>query len=323
MLSDALQLRQEHHQQLHTRVSSMDSIDNTNNNRMSTSNKQRIIRILDPTCGSGTFLALALMIWSGKYITTTATATASSDDTITVEATGIDSNYKCARGTMANLRQIFGLSTSDDDDDENTYKVDNVGGDDDDDVISQWTLNLYPVTGRLTSSSALSLPLSQVTIHANDSVNLSTFVLDKFDCAVTNLPWNRNTFEYQGQTTTNDTTTNTSTTCCTNERILLSTAAVLKPGAPLVIISDGRNSSSNNTRQDTKSNYTSFNVKECLEGMGFVILGQATIPPRGFQLPTGKKKTKKTKKDASIVAMKNENVQRNSDCLITVAIAPG
>jgi hypothetical protein len=311
MLSDALQLRQEQHQQLHTRVSSMDSIDNTNNNMMSTSNKQRIIRILDPTCGSGTFLALALMKWSGKYITTTATA--SSNDTIAVEATGIDSNYKCARGTMANLRHIFGLSTSDDDDD-----------DDDEDVIRKWTLNLSPATGRLTSSSSSSLPLSQVTIHANDSVNLSTFILDKFDCAVANLPWNRNTFEYQGQTTNNDTTTNTSISCCTNERILLSTAAVLKPGASLVVISDGRNSNSNNTRQDTKSKYTSFNVKECLEGMGFVILGQATIPPRGFQLPaSGKKKEIKTKKDVSIAATKNENVQRNSDCLITVAIAPG
>jgi predicted Fe-S protein YdhL (DUF1289 family) len=311
MLSDALQLRHERHQQLHTKVSSMDSIDNTNNNMMSTSKKQRIIRILDPTCGSGTFLALALMIWSGKYITTTATA--SSNDTITVEATGIDSNYKCAHGTMANLRHIFGLSPSDDDDDG-----------DDDDVIRKWTLDLSPATGRLTSTSLSSLPLSQVTIHANDSVNLSTFVLDKFDCAVANLPWNRNTFEYQGQTTANDTTTNTSTTCCTNERILLSTAAVLKPGAPLVIISDGRNSNSNNTRQDTKSKYTSFNVKERLEGMGFVILGQATIPPQGFQLPaSGKKKKIKNKKDASIAATKNENVQRNSDCLITVAIAPG
>jgi predicted Fe-S protein YdhL (DUF1289 family) len=313
MLSDALQLRQEQHQQLHTRVSSMDSIDNTNNNMMSTSKKQRITRILDPTCGSGTFLALALMIWCGKYTTATATATDSSNDTVIVEATGIDSNYKCARGTMANLRHIFGLSTSDDDD----------GDDDDDDVIRKWTLNLSPATGRLTSTSSSALPLSQVTIHANDSVNLSTFILDKFDCAVANLPWNRNTFEYQGQTTNNDTTTNTSTSCCTNERILLSTAAVLKPGAPLVVISDGRNSNSN-TRQDTKSKYTSFNVNECLEGMGFVILGQATIPPRGFQLPaSGNKKKIKTKKDVSIVAAKNENVQRNSDCLITVAIAPG
>ena len=315
MLSDALRLRRERHQHLHTTVGS-DSIGNTNNNIKSTSNKQRIIRILDPTCGSGTFLALALMIWSEKYNTT---ATASSNDTIIVDATGIDSNYKCARGTIANLRHLFGLSTIDD---ENNDNNDNVGVVDDD-VIRQWTFNLYPATGRLTSSSLLALPLSRVTIHANDSVNLSTFVLDKFDCAVANLPWNRNTLEYQGQTTNNDTTTNTSTTCCTNERILLSMAAVLKPGAPLVIISGGC-SSSNNTRQDTKSKYTSFNVKECLEGMGFVILGQATIPPQGFQLPaSGKKKKTKTKKDSSIVATMNENVQRNSDCLITVAIAPG
>ena len=315
MLSDALRLRCERHQHLHTTVGS-DSIGNTNNNIKSTSNKQRIIRILDPTCGSGTFLALALMIWSEKYNTT---ATASSNDTIIVDATGIDSNYKCARGTIANLRHLFGLSTIDD---ENNDNNDNVGVVDDD-VIRQWTFNLYPATGRLTSSSLLALPLSRVTIHANDSVNLSTFVLDKFDCAVANLPWNRNTLEYQGQTTNNDTTTNTSTTCCTNERILLSMAAVLKPGAPLVIISGGC-SSSNNTRQDTKSKYTSFNVKECLEGMGFVILGQATIPPQGFQLPaSGKKKKTKTKKDSSIVATMNENVQRNSDCLITVAIAPG
>ena len=329
MLSDALRLRHERHQHLHTTVGS-DSIGNTNNNIKCTSNKQRIIRILDPTCGSGTFLALALMIWSEKYNTT---ATASSNDTITVDATGIDSNYKCARGTIANLRHLFGLSTrnddDDDDDDENNFNNDNVGvvddddDDDDDDVIRQWTFNLYPATGRLTSSSLLALPLSRVTIHANDSVDLSTFVLDKFDCAVANLPWNRNTFEYQGQTTNNDTTTNTSTTCCTNERILLSTAAVLKPGAPLVIISDGC-SSSNNIRQDTKSKYTSFSVKECLAGMGFFILGQATIPPQGFQLPaSGKTKKTKTKKDSSIVATKNENVQRNSDCLITVAIAPG
>ena len=212
----------------------------------------------------------------------------------------------------------------DDDGDDDDGDDDDGDDDDDDDVIRQWTLNLSPATGRLTSTSSLSLPLSQVTIHANDSVNLSTFLLDKFDCAVANLPWNRNTFEYQGQTTNNDTTTNTSTSCCTNERILLSTAAVLKPGAPLVIISDGRNSNSNNTRQDTKSKYTSFNVKERLEGMGFVILGQATIPPQGFQLPaSGKKKKIKNKKDASIAATKNENVQRNSDCLITVAIAPG
>ena len=207
------------------------------------------IRVLDPTCGSGTFLALALNTWGGQ---------------VDVEAVGIDSNVKCAEGTIRNLMHMCSNAT------------DQAEGDD------VWTLTV---------------DASKATIHAKNSVQLPTFISDKFDCAVANLPWNRNTFEYDEGNNTVE---------CISRGILEATAATLKTGSPLIVVS-GRDN-----EQDVLE--SSFNTRNCLENLGFHIVGEATIPPKGYALPSSSKKTG---------GMKKKGVQsRSSDCLITVAISP-
>jgi hypothetical protein len=148
--------------------------------------------------------------------------------------------------------------------------------------------------------------LLRATIHAGDSIRLGSFVTgDKFDCAVANLPWNRNTFEYQ-------TTRNDDDECASaSGGILEATAAALKPGAPLVVVSGGHH------RDEEQGGRSSFDARTCLEKMGFLVFGEASIPPRGFKLPASGKKG-----DAPESVAKNGKVQRTSDCLITVAIAP-
>lgn len=217
----------------------------------------RTIRILDPTCGSGTFLSLALMVWGTQ---------------INVQAVGIDSNDKCATGTVQNLGHMYKNAV--------VYK--------DDENDNSWTLTFD--TANNTTSRA--------TIYAEDSVQLGTFISQKFDCAVANMPWNRNTFEYEGDGSTRE---------CTNSIILEAICTVLKPGSPLVIVSG---------RDDNESDHvtTSFSAKGCLENLGFSILGEASIPPKGFSLPQPSKK--------GGIRLSKKRVQRSSDCIITVAVSP-
>lgn len=54
----------------------------------------RKVRMIDPTCGSGTFLGVALKVW-GK------------ENDLDLEVVGVDSNPKCALGTAQNLERMF------------------------------------------------------------------------------------------------------------------------------------------------------------------------------------------------------------------------
>jgi hypothetical protein len=215
----------------------------------------RTLRMLDPTCGSGTFLGLALMLWNSQ---------------VEIELTGVDSNSKCASGTVKNLMKLLSL---DGDAAQCTESTD------------MWTLTLR-------SDSKQS---AKATIHTGDSVMLlPTIATKKYDCAVANLPWNRNTFEYQSKNS-----------ACASSDIMKATAAVLKPGAPLIVVSGGDDAS--------------FDANQCLRHLGFDVLGEATVPPRGFNLPSsGKKKRGNTENNVG----SRDKVARSSDCIITVAIAP-
>ena len=224
---------------------------------------EEVVRIFDPTCGSGTFLALALMAWRGS-----------------VEAVGIDSNLKCAYGTLQNLGHLFSHAI-----DEGTLECSA-----DQDI---WELNI---------TSDASVSSTTATIYSGDSTCLQDLVSQtNFDCAVANLPWNRNTFEFQG----------TNNTACANSDILRATASVLRPGAPLVVVSGGVH---NNEQDKTEEDSRLFSTRTCLEDLGFHVIGEASIPPKGFNLPvSGKKKNVPKKKGSTF---------RSSDCMITVAVAP-
>jgi hypothetical protein len=225
-------------------------------------NNPKTLRMLDPTCGSGTFLALALMMWGVDS---------------NVEVTGIDSNPKCSLGTMHNLQHLFNISVG-----ENAI----VESSD----VDGWLLAL--------NSNSTRTP-SRASIYSGNSVHLQTLIPDKkFDCAVANLPWNRNTFEFQEDLVDNE---------CTNSRILRATAAALLPGSPLVVVSGG----SQKGRQSVL-----FDTRRCLESIGFHVLGEATVPPQGFHLPLSAKKV-----DASQILESQGQALRSSDCLITVAVA--
>ena len=241
----------------------------------------KAIRILDPTCGSGTFLALPLIMWRNEMMN--------------VEVVGIDSNEKCVEGTVRNLKHVYkeaGITINESEDDEND---------------SCWNLTLD------NNNTTLS---SKATIYAKDSsVHMSSYISQKFDCAVANLPWNRNTFEYDEGSSSSD-----STTSCINSGILNATAAALKPGAPLVVVS-GRDNNDDHHEQKM----TSFNTRISLEKLGLHVIGEATIPPMGFDLPVS---TKKRDNASGLVPKKKEKkkkkkrVSRSSDCMITVAITP-
>ncbi|KAL3767294.1 hypothetical protein ACHAW5_001699 [Stephanodiscus triporus] len=241
------------------------------------------IRILDPTCGSGTFLALALMAWGDE------------ESNANLEVTGIDSNPKCSRGTIQNLKHLFPHCT------EENSPLGLLGDDD----VRRWTLMITNSDPPRSTG-----PSSRATIYADDSCRLQSFVTgEKFDCAVANLPWNRNTFEFQGR----------SDDKFANDGILWATAAALRPGSPLVVVSGGhRDEKGGGGQTEEGGPEISFNARERLVGMGFVVLGEASIPPRGFQLPPASGK----KRNSPGLLAKNGKVQRNSDCWITVAIAP-
>ena len=233
------------------------------------------LRMLDPTCGSGTFLALALMAWGNE------------SNARNVEVVGVDSNPKCASGTMRNLKHLFPKCT-----DENAQSFG--------DGVGRWTSNLH------SDAAHPAAPSLRATIHAGDSVRLGSFVTGgKFDCAVANLPWNRNTFEFQTRNHHE----------CASVGILEATAAALKPGSPLVVVSGGHRDDQGGRSNEGPG--MPLNARECLERMGFLVLGEASIPPRGYKLPASGKKG-----DTPESVAKNGKVQRNSDCLITVAVAP-
>lgn len=233
----------------------------------------KLVRLLDPTCGSGTFLALAMMMWGEGY---------------SVEVTGIDSNPKCARGTIHNLQHLFDMPV-----------VEHATGGSSEDVDS-WSLTLN------SNSTPMS---SKATIYSGNSVNLQSFTTDQFDCAVANLPWNRNTFEFQVEAVGSS---------CTNSRIIEAIAASLLPGSPFVVISGGNQGENQLRLAQSTSNELQlpFNARQCLENIGFQVLGEATVPPRGFHLPVS------GKKDSSQLIATQEQVLRSSNCVITVAVAP-
>ena len=219
------------------------------------------IRLLDPTCGSGTFLAFATMKWSG--ITN-------------CELIGVDSNPNCAYGTVKNL-----IKTSAVDQESvfcNTEK-------------SNWHIS-FPTNGSSMQTNA--------TIVTGDStqINTTTFA-GLFDCAVTNLPWNRNTFEYKGVHLFEKECGVDSI----NKGILTAVTSVMKSRAPIVVVSAGTNGD--------QSDY--FDVEKYLEGMGYEVLGCASVPPKAFSLPQTKKKSKSPSSNI---------LKRTSNCSIVVALAP-
>lgn len=219
--------------------------------------KDERVRLVDPTVGSGTFLATAAMLWNCK-----------NDRNQSLDIIGIDSNSKCSVGTMQNLCKLFNVEciTEQEPTEECTGK--------------SWT----------TSLDVFSEKPSKVTIHSADAVKLlrSTSLGGPFDCAVTNLPWNRNTFEFKQETSNN---------------IVMQLVDAMKPGAPLIVVSGS------NDPND------SFNAKYCLSGLGFDVIGEVSIPPAGFSLPKSGIKKKRSEQLA-------QSKKRSSDCVVTVAIAP-
>ena len=201
--------------------------------------KQGRVKLLDPTCGSGSFLALALHAWA---------------DSVSVRAVGVDSNPKCSEGSLRNLKHVFD-------------KCNSSGG------------------NTLQVGSA-----SSATMHCADSSDLSSIIEGPFDCAVANLPWNRNTFELED--------------LGSNERILESVSSLLSPGAPFVVVSGGM------AGQDESDADGRFNARGCLEKLGMRVLTTACIPPRGFNLPSSSKRKVGLPK----------HVARSSDCTVTIAI---
>lgn len=220
----------------------------------------RRIRLLDPTVGSGTFLAAAAKLWN-----------MSDDQNDSLEIVGVDSNPKCSEGTSKNLCKLLNV--------ENGTEEENTGG-------KSWTFS--------STGSKSEMP-SRATIYCGDSVELlSSASLDgAFDCVVSNLPWNRNTFEYKQETSS-----------CTSSEILKQIAEVIKPGKPVIVVS-GSNDPAH-----------SFNAKRTLNSLGFNVIGEVSIPPAGFSLPESGKKRKKS------IEAPDPSSKRNSNCVVTVAIAP-
>ena len=110
---------------------------------------------------------------------------------------------------------------------------------------------------------------------------------------MTNLPWNRNTFEFKSEATSDSPSSD----------LLKRLIHVMKPGAPVVVVSG-----SNDQNEG-------FNAMNCLKEMGFDIIGEATSPPARFSLPDSGKKKKKHEPSS-------RSTKRNSSCVITVAVAP-
>jgi hypothetical protein len=217
---------------------------------------QRTIRLIDPTCGSGTFLALTVIAWSNL---------------VNLELTGVDSNPKCASGTTSNLMKAFSI------DDKSLIC---------DDVRKQWTVK-FPPQNSFMNTNATILNEDSTLLHATNFTEL-------FDCAVTNLPWNRNTFEFKQSAECKD----------VNRDILKSVASVLKPRAPIVVVSASVDS--------TNKTYV-FDPQICLKDLGFEVLGFVSVPPTGFVLPGSKKISKNNS---------SNRLKGSSNCSILLALAP-
>ncbi|KAL7502601.1 hypothetical protein ACHAXN_000533 [Cyclotella atomus] len=226
----------------------------------------RTMRLLDPTCGSGTFLALSVSKWAGLA---------------NLELVGFDSNPKCAAGTASNLVKTFSIG------DDHVYR---------DETDSRCSV---------TFPSDDYFPLQSVAkIITGDSSQLNTTAFgEPFDCAVTNLPWNRNTFEYESA----DSPARNKASQSVHTRILKSVASALKPRAPIVVISAD---STDDVKDDTGIN--SFNAQTCLKDLGFEVLGCASVPPKGFALPESKKGT----------GFLSKKLKGSSHCSIVIALAP-
>jgi tRNA G10 N-methylase Trm11 len=227
----------------------------------------KTIRLLDPTCGSGTFLALAVSTWG---------------ELANLELVGVDSNPKCAAGTVSNLVNIFSIGDNEVDCDLATNKC------------------------SITFPSDDYFPKQSVaTIVTGDSSQLEKTAFDEpFDCAVANLPWNRNTFEFEGS---DSSAGNKASSHTVNTGILKSVASALKPRAPIVVISAD---SMDGVNCDKGSKI--FDAQTCLEDFGFEVLGLASVPPKGFVLPESKKGT----------GFLSKRLKGSSHCSIVIALAP-
>lgn len=142
-----------------------------------------------------------------------------------------------------------------------------------------------------------------------------------FDYVVANLPWNRNTFEYRSSSDNSiHDDDDTEDSSCINSAIIRAMASVPKSGAPVAIIS-GHDDGDEKEISVGGSGALPFKAITCLQGLGFPILGQATIPLRGFDLPVSGKKKSKTRSDSGS-SSNGKSEGRSSDCIITLAIAP-
>ena len=219
------------------------------------------IRILDPTVGSGTFLAAIATLWNHV-----------DGQRMSLYMAGIDSNSKCSEGASKNLSKLFGQEIS-------MIPIRK----NEESCAQNWNL-AFNNSKSDTSSVAM--------IYCGDSVNClsSIFRDDEFDCVVSNLPWNRNTFEYKENESTS-----------TSDEIIKQISEVIKPGKPVIVISGSDESNQ------------SFNAKSSLKSLGFDIIGEKSIPPTDFSLPESGKKKKNGASDGS---------KRKSSCIVTIAIAP-
>eukprot|EP00986_Skeletonema_menzelii_P005717 scaffold2118_cov145-Skeletonema_menzelii.AAC.2 len=218
----------------------------------------RRIRLLDPTCGSGSFLAAAAQLWNSN-----------NHQNESLDIVGIDSNFKCSDGASKNFCKLFGLERISEEEDSRGKR---------------WTVSGVDPQSELPIRTA---------IYCGDSAELlsSKSLYGEFDCVVSNLPWNRNTFEYEQETSN-----------CKSTEIITRIAEVVKPGKPVIVVSGSNDPA------------LSFNAKRTFKELGFDIVGEVTIPPAGFSLPeSGKKKN---------TVASDRQTNRNSNCVVTIVIAP-
>jgi len=223
--------------------------------------------LLDPTCGSGTFLSFGVHLG--------------------MNVVGIDINDKCVEGTQKNLKYMFG-----------------------DDVIVEGETSSSSAAAHVFSGDSSRLLLQQ---QQQQEEGKGINGKNKYSCVVSNIPWNQNTFDFASAMTKTTTLTETTTEEESNA-LLMTLRQILDNDVPCVFV--------------TK---TKDEIYDILISLGFRILGVAHVPPVGFELPLSKKK--KNKKNASdkmemtkeddLISSSAAKVGRSSDCVITVAIAPG
>ena len=125
-------------------------------------------------------------------------------------------------------------------------------------------------------------------IDIKDAAQVSIDALggDEVDCAVANLPWGQNTPTYYQE----------------NEKILEALRRILRSDAAVPVAIISRDSS----------------VQKKLEGIGFRVLGAASIPQSNFRLPKTSKKKKKRKEVADDDG--NDDQDKGSICMVTIAV---